>query len=186
MKLMYGGRPVGKAASEQHAHRKRRIFVPNRIVQLEIEKPLVVIHLRGIGQPCATHPRERALVAVERTVRGKRDARIRHVVARQPLVTFEKHDAVRDLIRRLSKRRIDIRHRQIAGAVFRKVRVGNREQRHADEHLQLIPLRLHVALHGNFVGNIVCDENGLQRQSEHQGCGAAKNSDCHEVTVKIV
>ncbi len=55
-----GRRPVGEAAPEQHAHRKRRVLGPNRKVQLEIEKSLVVVHLRRVGQLRAAHARERA------------------------------------------------------------------------------------------------------------------------------
>ena len=162
------------------------LFGPNRIVQLEVEKPLVVIHLRGIGQLRASHAGNRAVVGVEGTIRRQRDERVPDVVARQPLVAFEKHDAVRNLIRGLTKSGIEIRHREIAGAVFRQVRVGDREQRNAQQNLHLVLLRPHVALHHDFVGDIVRGENGLQRQREHQGCSSAKNSDCHAVTMKIV
>ena len=45
---------------------------------------------------------------------------------------------------------------------------------------------LHVALHDNFVGDVVRDDDGLRHEHEHQGGCAAKNSGFHEVTVKIV
>ena len=180
-----GGRPVGEPASEQHAHRKRRGLGPNRKHQLEIEESLVVIHLCGVGQLRAAHARERALVGVERTIGRQRDARVRHLVARQPLVAFQKHDAVRNLIRRLAKRRIDVRHRQIARAVFGKVRVSDREQRNAQQHLQLVLLRPDIALNHDFVGDVVRDQNRLQRQCEEQGQNAPRWH-FHEVTTKIV
>ena len=48
-------------------------------------------------------------------------------------------------------------------------------QRNAQQHLQLVLLRLDVALQDDFVGNIVRGENGLQRQREHRGRSTAKN-----------
>ena len=180
-----GSGPVGEPASEQHAHRKRSGLGANRKHQLEIEESLVVIHLRGIGQLRAAHARERAVVGVERTIGRQRDARVRHLVARQPLVAFQEHDAVRNLICRLAKRRIDVRHRQIARAVFGKVRVSDREQRNAQQDLQLVLLRPDIALNHDFVGDIVRDEDRLQRQCEEQGQNAPRWH-FHEVTTKIV
>ena len=146
----------------------------NRILEEDVEHPLIPVKARGVRQSCAGHVRERLAVRFERSIRRQRDADAGDGRRGQSRVLLVDRQIVRDPHqRRIAQRGVRARQIEIAGSAERELDVAHRRKRRAHDHAQMVTFGFDERLHDDVGGDVV--RGGREGRRERQRGGRRRD-----------